>query len=179
MYAMVQANQLIIRIARKEDAGNIANLVNIAYRSKLINKGWTNESELVSGNRIDEKSVESLIDRSLSTVLLASGNDNAIACAHLLKQNDSVYLGMLSVDPEVQGTGIGKHVLCEIEDYAWNELAAESIIIDVITQRIELISFYQRRGYQIYGSPKEYPVHLNVGKPLRNDLTIQQLVKYR
>lgn len=168
---------LIIRTARDEDAKVIAKLVNYAYRSKLINKGWTNESELVDGNRIDEDSVRTLIQKPQSIVLLASMDNQLTACAHLLKTDGPVYLGMLSVTPQVQGLGIGKLMLQQVEDYAWNNMAAESIVMDVISQRTELIAFYQRRGYQIYGQAKNYPVHLNVGLPLQDNLTVQQLVK--
>lgn len=170
---------LSTRVARGDDSQAIAKLVNHAYRSKLINKGWTNESELVVGNRIDEASVKALIHKPQSIILLTSMNNQLIACVHLLKMDDRVYLGMLSVSAEAQGMGIGKLMLQKAEDYAWNNMAAEGIVMEVISQRTELISFYQRRGYMIHGQAKDYPVHLNVGKPLQNDLTVQQLVKYK
>ena len=171
------AESLNIRMARDDDAEAITKLVNQAYRSKLINKGWTNESELVAGSRIDNNSVKLLIHKPQSVVLLAIIDEQLIACVHLLKTDDRVYLGMLSVNPEVQGMGIGKRMLELAEDYAWNNMAAVTIIMDVISQRAELISFYQRRGYQIHNQPEEYPIHLNVGRPLQDNLTVQQLVK--
>lgn len=171
------AESLAIHLAETRDTETIAELVNSAYRSKLINNGWTNDSELVAGHRIDEESVLALMQQPQSVILLASLDKRLLACAHLLNTDGTVYLGMLSVNPEVQGMGIGKRMLQQAEDYAWNNMAAESIIMDVISQRSELISFYQRRGYSVHGQEKEYPVHLKLGEPLQNNLTVQQLVK--
>lgn len=176
---LAQTEPLTIRIARGDDSQVIAKLVNHAYRSKLINKGWTNESELVVGSRIDEASVKVLIHKPQSIILLARMNNQLIACVHLLKTGCQVYLGMLSVSAEAQGMGIGTLMLEQAEDYAWNNMAAEGIIMEVISQRKELISFYQRRGYLIDGQAKDYPIHLDVGEPMQNDLTVQQLVKYK
>ena len=172
-----QEESLAIHLAEARDAEAIARLVNLAYRSKLINNGWTNESQLVAGRRIDEESVLALMQQPQSVILKASMDKRLLACAHLLNTDATVYLGMLSVSPEVQGMGIGKHMLQQAEDYAWNNMEAEAIIMDVISQRTELISFYQRRGYSIHGQEKEYPVHLDVGQPLQNNLTIRQLIK--
>jgi len=166
-----------IHLAEAKNAEAIARLVNFAYRSKLINNGWSNESELVAGHRIDDESVLALMQQPQSVILLCNMDKRLLACAHLLNTDGTVYLGMLSVIPEVQGMGIGKRMLQQAEDYAWNNMEADAIIMDVISQRTELISFYQRRGYVIHGQEKEYPVHLNIGEPLQNNLTVQQLVK--
>jgi hypothetical protein len=48
----------------------------------------------------------------------------------------------------------------------------------VLSERKELIEFYLRRAYVRSGDKQEYPVHLNVGRPLSNDLTIEYLEKY-
>jgi hypothetical protein len=47
----------------------------------------------------------------------------------------------------------------------------------VISQREELISFYERRGYRRTGEIAEYPLHLNVGVPRAEGLTIEYLEK--
>ncbi len=47
----------------------------------------------------------------------------------------------------------------------------------VVSQRTELIAYYERRGYTRTGKTKEYPTHLNVGVPLKSDLTVEYLEK--
>ncbi|GKT12703.1 MAG: hypothetical protein ISEC1_P1682 [Thiomicrorhabdus sp.] len=41
----------------------------------------------------------------------------------------------------------------------------------------ELITYYQRRGYERVGRSENYPIHRNVGTPLQEDLMIETLEK--
>ena len=167
------------RNANVSDAQSVTELVNLAYRTKLVNRGWTNESDLVAGNRIDIPKVIDLISQSGSVFLLCHKQQQLVACVHLVKQTDSVYLGMLAVLPELQGQGIGGQILQYAEQYAWTRMQAEVIIMEVISQRPELIAFYQRRGYLLDADICDYPIHLNVGQPLQENLTVQKLVKQK
>jgi ribosomal protein S18 acetylase RimI-like enzyme len=47
----------------------------------------------------------------------------------------------------------------------------------VVSQRKELISYYERRGYTRIGKIKEYPININVGTPKVANLTIEYLEK--
>lgn len=47
----------------------------------------------------------------------------------------------------------------------------------VVSQRTELIAYYERRAYHRTGIIKKFPVHRSVGVPFDNTLTIEYLDK--
>ena len=51
--------------------------------------------------------------------------------------------------------------------------------MSVLSQRPELLAFYQRRGYQVTGETYAFPVEENVGQPLHADIHIIALQKKR
>lgn len=67
-----------------------------------------------------------------------------------------MYLGLLTVSPEIQARGIGKLLLQAAADYA-KQLQLKSICITVISVRTELIAWYERHGYQKTGETKPFP----------------------
>jgi len=46
-----------------------------------------------------------------------------------------------------------------------------------LSQRPELIEFYQRRGYSRAGRVEAYPLHMGIGVPKITGLTIEYLEK--
>ncbi len=74
--------------------------------------------------------------------------------------------------------GIGKKILELAENYASKELGVTEFVMVVISQRKELIEFYERRGYKRTGEINEYPAHLNVGVPSVKGLTIEYIEKH-
>jgi ribosomal protein S18 acetylase RimI-like enzyme len=75
-----------------------------------------------------------------------------------------MYLGMLSVSPGAQASGIGKEFLSASEKYALAE-GCHSIIMNVISLRVELISWYERHGYMQTGETKPFPNDTKFGTP--------------
>lgn len=130
------------------DATELNILVNSAYRGEGSKKGWTTEAHLLDGNRIDEATLtEYLTDPSVSVLKYIDSADNCIkACVYLEDKGDKLYLGMLSVFPELQAGGIGRLLLQEadIVAHGMNKTAIE---ITVISTRTELIAWYERRGF--------------------------------
>jgi GNAT superfamily N-acetyltransferase len=63
---------------------------------------------------------------------------------------------MLTVQPDIQASGIGKKLLQAAEDYAKikNIYCIEMTVISV---RQELIAWYQRRGYLLTGEKRAFP----------------------
>ena len=80
-----------------------------------------------------------------------------------------------SVHPDWQKCGLGKYLLGYAETYAQNAMGIRKFIMFVISQRSELIAFYQRRGYRLTGQVKSYPLYLGV--PRIDGLTIDYLEK--
>ena len=73
--------------------------------------------------------------------------------------------------------GVGKQILELAEKYASKKPDVTEFVMVVISQRKELIAFYERRGYKRTGEVDEYPVYLNIGVPSVKRLTIEYLTK--
>lgn len=136
-------------------------LVNSAYRGE---GGWTNESHLLDGARTNEAGVADLILEPDSIILkyveleeVQADSEEALAgCVYLHKQGSLLYLGMLSVEPTRQGSGIGKDLLEAAVVYA-REVGCVKISITVISLRSELVAWYERHGFARTG--KTEPFH--------------------
>lgn len=138
---------------------DLVTLVNGAYRGESGKAGWTTESDLLDGQRTDVESLNQLIDREESVILIAEDEDAEalVGCVHLEKQDTDLHLGMLTVHPEYQNKKIGKMLLSEAEALAdfWE---CNNISIEVITLRTELISWYEKRGFKKTGEVKPFPM---------------------
>ena len=165
------------RKARPEDAEAITKLVNDAYRPTAAERGWTDESALVSGDRTSANQVKEAIARKNSVVLLSLLGEEVVACVHVEQVRGDAHIGMLSVSPQLQGAGIGKEILEYAENYAEQQFRAEKFVMLVVSLRSELLAFYRRRGYEPTGEVMDYPHSAGVGVPKRNDLKIQVLEK--
>ncbi len=136
------------RVAGKPDAPAIAKLVNKAYRPHPAESGWTHESGLISGNRTSIGQAVALIFELGSAVLVGLKESRIVACVHVKKDGGQTRIGMLAVNPLLQGLGAGKQMLAHAERYANSNFFPEKFVMAVISARNELISFYLRRGYK-------------------------------
>jgi len=157
-----------------DDAVSINMLINQAYRGE---KGWTREIEIVEGERASVNDIKELIQNPEAHLFVAATNGAVTACICVEEKENQAYIGTFAVNPAFQNQGIGKQILSFAEKYAVNQLGSKKLIMVVISQREELISFYERRGYRRTGEISEYPVHLNVGIPAVEGLTIECLEK--
>lgn len=136
-----------IKIAELEDAANITHLLNKAYRGEEAKKGWTTESDIIAGNqRTILEEVQQLINKEKSYFLIYKEEDTIIGCVNAQIKDEGLYVGMLSVEPSSQNSGIGKKLLHAAEELADvnNCTCCYMTVIDI---RKELIDFYQRIGY--------------------------------
>lgn len=139
------------------DVMELVALVNSAYRGESSKKGWTTEADLLDGQRTDPESMMELIQKQGSVILKHTSENGTIdACVNLQEQENKIYLGMLTVSPELQGSGIGKKMLKASEEYA-REKGFKGICMSVISVRSELIAWYERHGYRNTGETKAFP----------------------
>ncbi|HSD08081.1 GNAT family N-acetyltransferase [Flavobacterium sp.] len=136
----------MITTATKEDAPALEKLINSAYRGESSKLGWTTESNLLEGKRITEEELLELFNNKQNTILKFTENDAILGCVLLENKGDKLYLGMLSVSPKLQNSGIGKKLLKEAEIHALS-LGLSKIVMTVITLRDKLIAWYNRYGY--------------------------------
>lgn len=167
-YFCYMNEQLLFSYAVIEDAPELVKLVNSAYRGEASRKGWTHEADLIGGTiRIDETSIIQTIQEPSSVIVKCVNNEKQIVgCVHLEKQDEQLYLGMLSVNPEMQAHGIGRKLLQAAEQYA-KDVNCNSIIMTVISVRSELIAWYNRNGYRETGIRKPFPNDPRFGTPVR------------
>jgi N-acetylglutamate synthase-like GNAT family acetyltransferase len=158
------------------DAAELVALVNSAYRGESSLQGWTTESHLLDGIRIDEPTMREYL-QARDTVILKHVNDegNIIACVYLqMFSNKKLYLGMLTVSPNLQAAGIGRRLLLEADIQA-KEWGCKTIFMTVISTRTELIDWYKRRGYADTGKREPFHDTKRFGIP-RNQEPIELMV---
>ena len=168
---------LSIAKAEKRHAGQIAALVNSAYRGESSKQGWTTEADLLAGRRTDTEEILQLITTDASMFLLCKAEAGLIGSVHLQKQNEQLCLGMFAVSPFLQGRGIGKQLLLAAEQAAQEAWGVDKSMMSVIASRSELIAFYERRGYRRIGVSKPFPVNPQLWMPKVADLRLEMLEK--
>lgn len=154
----------MITKALLEDIPALTTLINSAYRGETSKKGWTTEAHLLEGKRTDEEEMTTIFLNPKNTILKFTENNTIIGSVLLIEKGQQLYLGMLTVSPELQNSGIGKKMLAEAEVFA-KSLGLDSIIMTVISVRKELIAWYKRHGYEDTGEREAFPqseIHVTV-----------------
>ena len=152
MHQLTMSNQFNIQPATAYDVPAIIKIVNSAYQGQAGSKSWTSEGHLVSGPRITEENLHNYLQQPDITILRCADEQGIIiGCVLLEKKPDTLYLGMLSVDPQIQASGIGKLLLAQAEEFA-RQHQYKTITITVIERRVELIDWYKRKGYKPTGN---------------------------
>jgi N-acetylglutamate synthase-like GNAT family acetyltransferase len=155
--------QISIRSAELADAPSITAVINAAFR---IAEGF-----FIDGNRITQAEVEESLVKGV--FLLAEANGKLNGCVYVEMRGERSYLGLLSVDPTCQQSGLGSLLMFEAEKYC-RERGSQHMDILIVSLREELPAFYQKRGYVESGTtpfpadvPTKIPCHfINMSKPL-------------
>ena len=159
----------MITQAKLTDVSELNTLINSAYRGETSKKGWTTEANLLEGLRTTEDELTELITNPINTILKFTDKDTIIGSVLLVQKENQLYLGMLTVSPELQNSGVGKKLLQQAEMHA-RKIGLPKIVMTVISVREELIAWYKRTGYSDTGAREPFPasdVHIPiVDKPL-------------
>lgn len=169
-----------ISIATPADIPAITRLLNSAYRGETSKQGWTTEAHLIAGEkRTDEANVKEVMEQHGSVFLKYTNEKQLVACVNLQQHGDKLYLGMFSVAPQLQGSGIGKQLLLAAEEYA-RFIQCHTIYMTVISVRDELINWYKKNGYHDTGERKFFKEDDLTGKHLQplEFMTLEKAVKY-
>jgi len=154
----IDSPDLQFRTASNADAEAIAELVNSGYRGEVSRAGWTTEADYLIGKRTDTEEVAALIAAPDAVLLLCIRDDELAGSVHLQRSDDSAYLGMFVVKPTLQDRGIGKRFMQAAEEFVKRHWQARRMEMTVITFRLELIAYYERRGYRRTGVYKPFPL---------------------
>jgi ribosomal protein S18 acetylase RimI-like enzyme len=152
--------------AHIEDIPALVALINSAYRGEASKKGWTTEADLLKGElRTDISTLTEVMNRPQAVFLkYTTAGGHITGSVFLEKQEQGLYLGMLSVSPLQQAGGVGKQLMKTAEQYA-KKNNCPCIFMNVISVRHELIAWYERLGYQKTGETKPLPADTRFGVP--------------
>lgn len=162
---------LSFRRAMLDDVSSLHALVEGAYRGEASRAGWTTEADFLEGQRTDLDELSMLVRGPSTRILLAHEGSELVGCVLLREEPGRAYLGMLSVRPTLQSSGVGRALLEEAERVARVEMGRPEMRMRVISLRDSLIAWYQRRGYALSGEREPFPYEEpRAGKPKRADL---------
>lgn len=150
---------IAIRAATSDDVAALHPLIERAYRGETAKAGWTHEADLLFDDRTSAAELASLIADPDRVIMLAHRDGALIGCVQVAHVGDDLtYLGMLTVEPTVQASGLGRCLLAAAESEAVARFGARRMEMTVIHRRAELIAWYERRGYAPTGETRPFPV---------------------
>lgn len=167
-----------MNLARATDADlpAIVDLMNRAFRGA---KGWALEDGYLKGDRIRLQDLRAeLAEKPQMNLLVWREGERLLGCVSLEPLGgDAWYLGMLTVEPDIQHQQLGRRLLEEAERRA-RDAGIARIRMTVIWLRTALILWYQRRGYALTGETRPFPYGDDRwGTPQRDDLHFVVLEK--
>ena len=130
---------MVIDTARDSDAEAL---------TALINRAFLAEAWFAIGDRITVNGVRQLLGSPAGTFFVARDGSVLVGCVWAERRANTVgYIGLLAIEPDRQGAGLGPALMAHAEQYL-ERLACQTVEITVVNIRTELLAFYARRGYQ-------------------------------
>jgi GNAT superfamily N-acetyltransferase len=111
----------------------------------LINRAFDVERFFMTRDRITPAELAEYFRTGLF-IVLDGGEGQLNACLYFEQRGDHAYVGMLAVDPGLQGKGIGRQMMMAAERHALS-LGCRAVDIRVVNLRQELPPFYHALGY--------------------------------
>lgn len=167
----------MIRPAVPGDRDAIVAIVAAAYRGTGGRTGWTSEDHLLGGQRADAEMVQEILDDDRSVLLVAEVDGAVRGCIQLEPlPDDGAHFGLFAVDPTLQSGGVGGALLTAVETIAGQRWGCSWMQLEVLRQRVDLIAWYARRGYEPTGETLPFPSEdERFGRPRRDDLVFEVL----
>lgn len=168
----------MITKATAEDISVLNTLINSTYRGESSKKGWTTEANLLDGLRTTEDELNKTIKNTKNTILKFTESNQIVGCVLLIEKELQLYLGMLTVSPNKQNSGIGKKLLKQAEIHA-SQLGLPKIVMTVISVREELINWYKRNGYMDTGAREPFPVsdvHISISEQPLEFIILEKII---
>ena len=153
----------MIRRATHADLIELHALVERAYRGEGAKAGWTHEADIIlEGQRTSHDMLAATVDDDNERLLAAFDGDRMIGCVQVSdREYGTSYLGLLTVDPQLQAGGLGRKLIEAAEAIAVTAFEAHLMEMTVIAQRTELVAYYEQRGYRQTGETRPFPVELD------------------
>jgi GNAT superfamily N-acetyltransferase len=129
----------VLRFSRPDDIPTLVRLINAAFVA---------ESPYIEGERVNADTLHEILDRG--KFLLFEENGEPIACAFIEPRGERAHLGLVSVDPARQQTGLGTKLMAAVEDHC-RTAGFHEMELRFINHRTELQHFYARAGFHSTG----------------------------
>jgi GNAT superfamily N-acetyltransferase len=132
----------------------------------LINRAYVAEAPFVYGFRTDRDDLRvKLMTRGTTFLVIdrpSNANDASLAgCVCLDCDGNRGHIGLLSVDPDCQGTGLGAVLVGAAESHCLTTRGCSLVELEVISARTDLFPFYEKLGYVTCGTiPFPIPLRL-------------------
>ncbi|TFA99655.1 hypothetical protein CCMA1212_008611 [Trichoderma ghanense] len=170
---------LQFRVATPEDAVQLQQLVQSAFRAEDSRPDWTGNAELASSFQIGVEEVLPKIVNPDNVVLMALDETNTlVASIEVAKRdNNCGRLSMIAVDQRFQQNGVGRLLLAYAEDYCRRTWNAEKFSLNALSTRKALIEWYVRRGYRKTGETTAFPRERFSNLNLPDDMCFIELEK--
>lgn len=154
---------LQLRVAHAADAERLVEVINPAFRKA--------EGYIINGDRVDFELIQSLLTKG--EFLIVEDESVMAGCVYVERRGERAYLGLLSVAPERQKTGLGSTLMREAEQHCANA-GCRFMDLRTINLRTDNAAFYKRRGYVETGTETfppdvetKLPCHfITMSKPL-------------
>ena len=127
----------LTRIAGPDDAETLMRLINTAF---LVERFFIDEERVALAD---------VLEFMAKGVFLVAGDMEA--CVYTELRGERAYLGLLSVAPSKQGSGLGRKMVEAAERYC-REHGCEWMDLRVVDVREELPPFYRKLGYAECGT---------------------------
>jgi GNAT superfamily N-acetyltransferase len=131
--------KLVLRSAEISDIDGIVDLVNRAFVA---------ESPYIEGERINADAVREMWPRG--TFLLGELDGKLVACVFIEPRGTRAHLGLVSIEPAQQGTGLGSQLMAGAEARC-RAAGFREMELRFINHRVELERFYNRMGFSPSG----------------------------
>jgi ribosomal protein S18 acetylase RimI-like enzyme len=171
-------NKLQFRIATLEDAPQVQQLVQSAFRAEDSRPDWTSDMDLSLRFTMKLEDVIAQISKPHGDILIAVQDDAIVGSVEVSKRNeDEGRVSMLAVDQSRQRGGLGRELLGHAEEYCVRIWAVKKLSLGALSSRQELIKWYMRRGYHKTGVTTPFPRDLFKDLTLADDLCFIELEK--
>lgn len=116
----------------------------VAVVVRLINAAFQVERFFLAADRIAAEEVRSRMERGIFLLLVDSGVP--LGCVYAELRGERGYIGLLSVEPQRQKSGLSRLLMIAAEEY-FREHGCRAAELRVVNLRTELPPYYRHLGY--------------------------------
>jgi ribosomal protein S18 acetylase RimI-like enzyme len=121
-----------------------AGVADVEALTRLINTAFVVERDIFDGDRTSTEGVRAFLKSG--KFLVAEDSAGLAGCVYVELRGDRGYIGLLSVDPPRQGSGLGRKLMDEAEKF-FDEANCVAVDLRVLSARAPLPAFYRHLGY--------------------------------